>query len=143
MSKPHDEWFRRAEDDLKFAAVGLKEGFCTQVCFLSQQVIEKSLKGALVALGRRYPKSHNLRQLAKLLPELHLKKWQEGLTILDGYYVPLRYPDAAPAIKASGDPNESEAKQALSIAQEIFDTIQSSLNNFVRGPLLNRRLNFL
>lgn len=131
MNAPHESWMNRASDDLRFAELGLREGFYSQVCFLAQQAIEKSLKGSLVALGRPYPKSHSLRELARLVPELDLKSWQEELSLLDGYYVPLRYPDAAPAINQSGEPNKSEAAQALSVAQDIFDRVSKYLKDVV------------
>lgn len=120
MPKRHEEWFLKAEDDLKFAKVGLEEGFYAQVCFLSQQAIEKCLKGALIALGRPYPKSHGLTELSKLVPELAPQQWATALTIIDGYYVPLRYPDAAAGSKASDPPNQEEAKEVLVTAEEIF-----------------------
>ncbi|MBI4125808.1 MAG: HEPN domain-containing protein [Deltaproteobacteria bacterium] len=128
MQKPHDEWLAKAEDDLQFARVGLKEGFYSQVCTLAQQTIEKSLKGTLVARQRPYPKNHSLRELAKKLPELKLDWWMESLTIIDGYYVPLRYPDAAAGTKASGPPNEEEAKEALKTAEEIFGHVGAFLS---------------
>lgn len=127
MTELHEEWMEKAADDFKFAEVGLKEGFYSQVCFLSQQVIEKSLKGCLVKLGRAYPKSHNLRELAQRVPELSLKPYLERITIMDGYYVPIRYPDAAPGMKASGPPNQTEATEALTTAKEIFDVVEKFL----------------
>lgn len=128
MSGRHEEWLARAEDDLKFAGVGFEQGFYSQVCFLSQQVIEKSLKGSLVAYGRSYPKSHNLRELAKKLPELSLKEYSEQLTVIDGYYVPIRYPDAAPGMKASGPPNMREAEEALETAKNIYTFVREFLS---------------
>ncbi|MFH0800233.1 MAG: HEPN domain-containing protein [Pseudomonadota bacterium] len=123
MSGRHDEWLDRAEDDLKFAKVGLREEFFAQVCFHAQQCIEKSLKGALVAMGRSYPKSHSLAELLKKLPELKLDAWRVSIMIIDGYYVPLRYPDAAPGMKSSGPPNGKEAKDALDTAEEVFGAV--------------------
>lgn len=127
MSGPHEEWLEKAEDDLKFAEIGLKEGFCAQVCFLSQQAIEKCLKGTLVFLGRSYPKVHGLRELSKLIPELDLKEWATALTIIDGYYVPLRYPDAAAGSKASGPPSKEEAGEALKTAEAVSEQVKRFL----------------
>ncbi|OGQ22903.1 MAG: hypothetical protein A3I05_08465 [Deltaproteobacteria bacterium RIFCSPLOWO2_02_FULL_44_10] len=123
MNARYEAWMDKAEDDLQFAEIGLREGFHAQVCFLSQQSIEKSLKGALVFLGKAYPKTHSLRELSSLFSELNLRKWKEMLSVIDGYYIPLRYPDAAPGMKASGPPNKQEAKEALSTAQEIFEAV--------------------
>jgi HEPN domain-containing protein len=127
MNERHKEWLERAENDLRFAEIGLKEGFYAQVCFLSQQVIEKCLKGVLVAFDKSYPKTHSLRELAQLLPELKLSKLKAKLTILDGYYVPIRYPDAAPGMKATGQPNCSEANEALETARQVWDIVTDYL----------------
>lgn len=129
MSGQHEEWLAYAEDDLRFAELGFKEGFYTQVCFHSQQTIEKSLKGTMVALKRIYPKSHNLLELAKKLPELSLEKYYEELTIIDGYYIPIRYPDATPGTKASGQPNKTEAGDALNTARKIWDIVSRFLSS--------------
>lgn len=125
MSAPHEEWLEKAEDDLRFAKIGFREEFFSQVCFLSQQAIEKCLKGALVFLRKKYPRSHNLRELAKLLPEISLASFMESLTIIDSYYVPLRYPDAAPGMKASGPPNRQEAAEAMKTAEEIWNQVNA------------------
>ena len=123
MSEQYKQWLQHARDDLKFAFLGLKNNFYTQVCFLSQQVIEKSLKGALVAFDRPYPKSHNLRELAKKLPELSLKDYIGSITIIDSYYTPIRYPDTSAGMKSSGPPNKKEAKQAYDTAKEIYNYV--------------------
>lgn len=123
MTKQHEEWINRGQEDIRFAKLGLREGFYSQVCFLSQQAIEKLLKGMLIFLQRPYPKSHSLLELSKKVPELSLEDWQERLTILDGYYVPLRYPDAAPGSKSTGLPNKKEACDALQTAEEIFEAM--------------------
>lgn len=128
MNAQHKEWLARAENDLQFAQIGLKEGFYAQVCFLSQQVIEKCLKGTLVALNRTYPKSHSLKELAGQVPELNLKNFYESLTIIDGYYTPIRYPDAQPGSKTSGPPNKMEADTALKTAQKIWNIVVKYLS---------------
>lgn len=128
MNEQHKQWLIYAEDDLRFAEVGLKENFYTQVCFHAQQTIEKCLKGTLIALNRTYPKSHNLLELAKRLPELPLKDYYESLIIIDGYYIPIRYPDATPGGKPSGAPDKDEASAALDTAKKIWDIVTGFLS---------------
>ncbi len=123
MTKPHEEWISRAQGDVDFAGVGLREGFYSQTCFLAQQAVEKSLKGVCVFLKRPYPKIHSLVELAKTLPELPLNAWREKLAILDGCYVPMRYPDAVPGSTSSCMPNKEEAAAALFTAQEILQMV--------------------
>jgi HEPN domain-containing protein len=64
--QPHEQWLDSAEDDLSFAQLGFREKYFSQACFLSQQVVEKSLKGFLLAKGRAYPRLHKVFELAKL-----------------------------------------------------------------------------
>lgn len=129
MSARHEEWLAKAGDDLNFAELGFREKFYSHVCFLSQQAIEKAFKGTLVFLRRAYPKSHSLRELARLLPELKLEDHYEQLIVIDGYYVPIRYPDAAPGMKAGGPPNEVEARAALDAAMAIMGLVENFTKN--------------
>ena len=127
MRKPHEDWLGLAEDDWKFAAMGLREGFYTQVCFHAQQSIEKSLKGFLVFRKKSYPKTHGLLELARLAPELGLESLRESLAIIEDYYVPIRYPDAAAGMKASGPPSQEEAAEALDTAKKVFEMVQDTI----------------
>ena len=64
--KEHEEWLDRAESDLRFAQVGMREDFYTHVCFLCQQTVEKALKGYLIFKARKYPRIHLLLDLLML-----------------------------------------------------------------------------
>ena len=68
--QPHEQWLARAEEDLAFAQIGFREKYFSHACFLSPQVVEKSLKGFLLAKGRTYPRLHKVIELAKLCVEL-------------------------------------------------------------------------
>src|SRR3989442_10291236 len=68
--QPHEQWLARAEDDLSFAQLGFREKYFSQVCFLSQQVVEKALKAFLLAKGRSYPRVHKVVELTSLCVEL-------------------------------------------------------------------------
>lgn len=119
----HKDWYAYAEDDLKFARVGLREGFYAQVCFHAQQTAEKVLKGFLLFRGKAYPKTHSLTDLVTLIDEDWLTKHIKSLQLLDEFYVPIRYPDAAAGMKPGGPPNERDAREALSWAEEIFQEV--------------------
>ncbi len=123
MKKPHEDWFEYAEDDLKFAKVGLREGFYSQVCFLSQQVIEKTLKGLLVAKGKTYPKTHKLIDLYRLCGVNWLEPFKNKIKLIDEFYIPMRYPGGIPGGPATRPSNETDAKEALSAAEEILQLV--------------------
>jgi HEPN domain-containing protein len=56
------EWLTKADYDLAFADVTLREGntFYAQLCFHFQQSAEKYLKALIIANGMEFEKVHNL-----------------------------------------------------------------------------------
>jgi HEPN domain-containing protein len=122
MTKPHEEWFARAEDDLQFAKIGVREGFHSQACFLAQQAIEKTLKGCLVAARKTYPKTHKLVDLASLLGATWLSRFKQEIKLIDEFYIPTRYPDGVPGLLPSRGANDRDAKEAIAAAEQILET---------------------
>jgi len=127
--QPHEQWLARAEEDLSFAQLGFREKYFSQACFLSQQVVEKSLKGFLLAKGRSYPRLHKVIELAKLCVEIagDLEPLKNDLKLIDEFYIPTRYPDAVPGGLAEGLPGLDEAKLALETAATILELIRSRI----------------
>lgn len=124
--RPYERWLNQAWDDLQFARLGLEQGFHAQACFLSQQVIEKCLKGYLVSRGRLYPKTHKLVDLLQLCGEILQELMPlEGLfRVIDGYYIPARYPDAAPS-GGEMSPGAAQAGEAIETAENVYALILS------------------
>ena len=125
--QPHEQWLARAEEDLAFAQIGFREKYFSQACFLSQQVVEKSLKGFLLAKGRTYPRLHKVIELANLCIELavDLEPLKNDLKLIDEFYIPTRYPDAIPGGLAEGLPGSDEAKSALDTAPAILELVRN------------------
>ncbi len=125
----HEQWLARAEEDLSFAQLGFREKYFSQACFLSQQVVEKSFKGFLLAKGRSYPRLHKVVELAKLCVEIagDLEPYKDDLKLIDEFYIPTRYPDAVPGGLAEGLPGKDEAKSALETAAAILQLIRSRI----------------
>jgi HEPN domain-containing protein len=128
MTRPHEAWFQYARDDLSFAKAGLKEGFYSHVCFLSQQAVEKAMKGWLVSQEKSYPKSHDLVPLRRLMAVDWLDPHVASLKRLSEYYVPIRYPDAAVGTLPDGMPKENDAEEALRWAENIVSLIEGKVN---------------
>ena len=128
---PHEKWLANAEEDLSFAKLGLREKFFSQVCFLSQQVVEKSLKSFLLFNGRSYPRSHKIIELAHLCKELgpDLIPLKNELKLLDEFYIPTRYPDAIPGGLSMALPGQRDAQEALQLAERIFVLVQEKLKS--------------
>ena len=83
-------WLGKAgEDELSAHAILKGGGAFSTACFLSQQMVEKYLKGFLVLSGRSFPKVHDLLELETLLLEdlPDIANLHEELKHLNRYYV--------------------------------------------------------
>ena len=115
-------WMRQAAYDLESGRL-MREGFYSQVCFMSQQVAEKTLKALAYFRGDNDARGHTLRALVSSLEVSYpdLSNFYELVETLEEYYTPTRYPDALP----SGAPFEvyeyEDAEDALQSAELVFD----------------------
>ena len=85
------------------------------VCFLSQQVVEKLLKAYLLHRTNRYPFIHDTTELINICKKLEADfelLFKIKADMLDKYYTGTRYP---PLVKVS----EEEAEKAIEIAEEV------------------------
>ena len=100
FKKLAEEWFLKAEDDLLSAKDILndKEGAASTVCFLSQQIAEKYLKGYLVYIETEFPKIHDLDKLVELCKKINVSfnEIKEDAQSLADFYVATRYPGDYP-----------------------------------------------
>ncbi|MDH7574047.1 MAG: HEPN domain-containing protein, partial [Clostridia bacterium] len=99
-------------------------------CFLAQQVGEKAVKAFIYAQGEEVVLGHSLERLchqaARWEPEFaqRVKRW----SILDGYYVPTRYPNGLPdSIPARVYTGEA-AQEAARLAEEVVAFVRERLS---------------
>lgn len=125
---PRDEgqrWLEQAADDLKWTRLLAREGGYHLACFLSQQVAEKALKAFLYAQGEEIVLGHSVNALcsraASYNSEFGEKRADWG--ILDGYYVPTRYPNGLPDSIPSRVYNEKAAQESVALAAEVVETV--------------------
>lgn len=111
------EWIDRAVEDEASAAgiLSHKEGAPSTVCFLSQQLAEKSLKALLLYHDIPPPKVHDLLQLETLASSLvdAIQQHHAPLLFLNRYYIESRYPGDFPEF------SWKEAEEALCAARVI------------------------
>ena len=114
-------WLEQAWEDLKWAEDLAERGGYHIACFLSQQVGEKALKAFLYAEGEEIVIGHSIERLcnsaAKFDAEFSEKV--KGWAILDGYYVPIRYPNSLPESIPAKVYTGSAAREAVRMAEEI------------------------
>ena len=120
MNRAGDRWIEFARQDLLMAELALNEGIYNQVCFHSQQCVEKCIKGLLANLGKTPPRTHSVVDLLGLLPTESLQQLRDELSQLDIFYIPTRYPDALPGSLAEGLPGKEEAEEAIAAAQACW-----------------------
>jgi len=124
MNATDNRWFEFARQDLQMAELALNEAIYNQVCFHSQQCVEKCIKGLLSNLAKNTPRTHSIVDLLRLLPSGYFQNLQENLAQLDIFYIPTRYPDALPGSLADGLPDENDALEAIEAARACWNEIQ-------------------
>lgn len=116
-----ERWLEQALEDLKWAKELAERGGYHIACFLAQQVGEKALKAFLYAGGEEIVIGHSIERLCHSASRFDteflekVKSW----AILDGYYVPTRYPNSLPESIPAKVYTERAAKEAVLLAEEI------------------------
>jgi HEPN domain-containing protein len=126
VTKTVKNWIAFAHEDLRAAQVLFEvspDKYLRAVPFHCQQAAEKSIKGYLAYKKIKFPKTHDIEELANLVgstvsPEtLALLKESDFLT---DYAVEFRYPESTDAPLTSND-----SAQALETAKKIYTTMSS------------------
>lgn len=119
MKKVTREWVRKAESDIAVARhlFKLKPLPNDEICFHSQQAIEKYFKSLLAEAGLPIQKTHDLIiLLQQLLPgDATLRGLRRGLKAISRYAVEYRYP----GMNTTGRQARAAYAKALVVRQEI------------------------
>jgi HEPN domain-containing protein len=128
-------WLRQAEQDLYWCRHLADQGAYHLACFLSQQVAEKALKAFLYAQGQEIVLGHSVQRLctaaAALEPEF--STWTRSWSILDGYYIPTRYPNGLPDGIPADVYTERAAKDAVELAGQVVEQVSTFLQSGREG----------
>ncbi|GAH80417.1 unnamed protein product [marine sediment metagenome] len=123
-------WLDQAKEDLKWTKHLAEQGGWHIACFLAQQVTEKALKGFLYAKGEEIVLGHSVARLCAEAAEFHPEFSEKAnrWSMLDGYYIPTRYPNGLP----DGIPAEvytrDAAMSAVSLAEEAVLYVTGLMN---------------
>ena len=120
MSEEADRWIKFAYEDLKMAELALEEKIYNQVCFHSQQCVEKILKAFIRHRGQIHPEIHKLTELLSFMSPSPFDDLIDRIIPLDRFYIPTRYPDALPGTLPEGLPVEKDAKEAIEVAKLVL-----------------------
>ncbi len=129
---PRDEgrrWLDQAREDLHWANELARLGGYHLACFLAQQVAEKALKGYLYAQGEEVVLGHSVERLCQAAaaydPDFAARRARWA--ILDGYYVPTRYPNTLPDSIPARVYTEPAAREAVALAAEVVRFVAERL----------------
>lgn len=74
-----NRWLEFARQDLRIAELAMSEGLYNQVCFHSEQCVEKVLKAWLAEKGKKIPRTHSMADLLTLIPTAVLADMAEEI----------------------------------------------------------------
>lgn len=125
--KPHDkkrlpsspeEWFSHAMSDLNLARIGQESDdvLHEQVCFHTQQAVEKALKAVLLSIKVDFPLTHDLDELVDILEnaDIHLPPDMTDVGVLTPYAIETRYPGYWEEI------TEQDVDEAIKLAKRVL-----------------------
>ena len=122
-------WLEQAQEDLRWAKDLAERGGYHIACFLAQQIGEKALKGFLYAQGEEIVLGHSIERLCHSASRWD-EKFNEYVTrwsILDGHYVPTRYPNSLPGSIPAHVYTRDAAREAVGLAEEIVAYVRGQI----------------
>jgi HEPN domain-containing protein len=132
MAERSADWMNQALRDLDQAEASMQADRHEWACFAAHQATEKALKALNLALGQQ-AWGHTLTRLWAAVPDkAGLQPAPPGaiedrLRLLDGFYIPTRYPDSYP----EGTPGEHfgrlQSEQGLSHANAIIQWARAAM----------------
>ncbi|MGB9751686.1 MAG: DNA-binding protein [Roseiflexus castenholzii] len=121
MSDP-EQRLAFARQDAQIADLAMREGIFNQVCFHSQQCVEKSLKALIVHQGQAPPRIHKLTDLLALVSAVPLSAMASEIYLLDRFYTVTCYPGFSP-LTLQTLPDQHDAEESLDIARKVLDIV--------------------
>jgi HEPN domain-containing protein len=130
---PLDEgrrWLRQASEDLRWTRHLAEQGAYHLACFLAQQVTEKALKAFLYARGEEIVLGHSVERLcaAAAAFEPVFQSMARSWSILDGYYIPTRYPNGLPGGIPADVYGQQAAADAVRLATEAVKFVRTLID---------------
>lgn len=117
------EWLNRAMSDLTLAKVRGEHVYLEDLCFHTQQAVEKAVKALLIKRKVDFPYVHNIARLLRLLEQAgqRIPPSIREAAKLTKFAVVTRYPGTAPAI------SQKEYEEAVRIAKRVVRWAENRL----------------
>jgi len=122
-------WFEQAEADRKGAQLLFDGESYHLACFISQQVAEKALKAFIYAQGEEFVVGHSVESLSRWAAEYDpdFEKLRQKVALLDGYYIPTRYPNGLPDSIPARVYNRHAAEETMLMADQVLNLVRQKL----------------
>jgi HEPN domain-containing protein len=122
------DWFQQPCYDLEHAREAQRIGHHDWACFASHQAAEKAVKALHQSLLEE-AWSHVVRRLLEDLPEdiTVPRELIERARVLDGHYIPTRYPNGHPEGTPFDHYGELQSGEAIAHAEAIITFVRVSM----------------
>jgi len=117
------EWFEKAEKDFISAKILIEnKGFPETIAFLSQQTIEKYLKGYLLYMKETIPLIHDVFVLCKKSASHNkgFEQFYDDCKFLNAFYIEARYPMDFPV-----NIKDEDGERTFDIADRVIRFVKS------------------
>jgi len=127
-----NEWLQRAKSNMARAKAGRvsPDILYEDLCYDSQQAVEKAFKSVCIIHEIVFPKTHDIAYLIELLEKGGVKVPEnlQNAKILTGYAVETRYPgDYEPV-------DEEDLRKAIGIAKDVLKWVKKEMGESQRPP---------
>jgi len=125
-------WLAYADENLDIARLSLERDYLNACLQNSQQAVEKGIKAVLVESRGEFPRSHSIRELAKLSAVTE-DSWglsTEECDLLDSIYVPSKYPVFGVLPEHFADLDV--CSRCVAIAERVLEHIHTRLEGIGR-----------
>jgi len=120
MPNRSKDWLAQAQRDLEQAQASARDGRHEWACFAAHQAAEKAVKALHLHLGQECW-GHVVASLLKELPMIVSETLVAQAQVLDGYYVPTRYPNGHPEGAPFVHYGFLHSEQAIAYASEVVE----------------------
>lgn len=122
-------WLEQAKADLRGAQVLFDNQVYHLACFIAQQTAEKAIKAFLYAQGEEMVTGHSVTALTNWAEQFdsEFAALREDIAVLDGYYIPTRYPNGIPDSIPAKVYTKKPAQEAVQLAGSAIQFVSQRL----------------
>lgn len=128
MADRSQHWFAQARRDLDFAVQSARTGFHEWACFIAHQAAKKALKALHLRSGQEAWGHLPARLLRELPAPIDVPaELAERARVLDGYYIPPRYPNSYPEGAPYQHYGPRQSQEAIAHARAILEFVRTQM----------------